>query len=101
MRKQSIAAALGAASLLLSGCTVGPKYQRPTIDTPTVYRGAETNGNTQTSKAPHDLDGTPLPALGEPWQRTHPVYVAALGPKAATIGPPPGWQENLVRHDLR
>jgi multidrug efflux system outer membrane protein len=64
MRKQSIAAALGAASLLLSGCTVGPKYQRPTIDTPTVYRGAETNGNTQTSKAPHDLDGTPLP--GQP-----------------------------------
>jgi outer membrane protein TolC len=61
MRKQSIAAAFGAASLLLSGCTVGPKYQRPTIDTPTVYRGAEANGNTQTSKAPHDLDGTPLP----------------------------------------
>ena len=64
MRKQSIAAALGAAGLLVSGCTVGPKYQRPTIDTPTVYRGAETNGNTQSSKAPHDLDGTALP--GQP-----------------------------------
>jgi multidrug efflux system outer membrane protein len=64
MRKQSIATALGAASLLLSGCTVGPKYQRPTIDTPTVYRGTENDGNTQTSKAPHDLDGTPLP--GQP-----------------------------------
>jgi hypothetical protein len=66
MRKQSIvavfgAAVFGAASLLLSGCTVGPKYKRPTIDAPTVYRGAEANGNTQTSKAPHDLDGTPLP----------------------------------------
>jgi uncharacterized protein YndB with AHSA1/START domain len=48
-----------------------------------------------------DLDGTPLPALGEAWQRIHPVYVAALGPEAATIGPPPGWPENLVRHDLR
>ena len=48
-----------------------------------------------------DLDGTPLPALGEPWQRIDPVYVAALGPEAATVGPPPGWQENLVRHDLR
>jgi hypothetical protein len=48
-----------------------------------------------------DLDGTPLPALGEAWQRIHPVYVAALGPAAATIGPPPGWPENLVRHDLR
>jgi multidrug efflux system outer membrane protein len=61
MRKHSIAAALGAASLLLSGCTVGPKYQRPTIDAPAVYRGADTGGNTQNSKAPHDLDGTPLP----------------------------------------
>jgi outer membrane protein, multidrug efflux system len=64
MRKQSIATTLGAATLLLSGCTVGPKYQRPTIDTPTVYRGAEANGNTQTSEAPHDLNGAPLP--GQP-----------------------------------
>jgi outer membrane protein, multidrug efflux system len=64
MRKQSIVAALGAASLLLAGCTVGPKYKRPTIDTPTVYRGAEPHDNTQTSKEPHDLDGTSLP--GQP-----------------------------------
>src|SRR5258707_6684818 len=64
MRKQSIAAAFGAASLLLSGCTVGPKYKRPAIDAPTVYRGAEANGNTQSSKAPHDMDGTPL--AGQP-----------------------------------
>jgi multidrug efflux system outer membrane protein len=64
MRKQSIAAALGGAAVLLSGCTVGPKYKRPTIDTPTVYRGAETNGNTQSSEQPHDLNGTPLP--GQP-----------------------------------
>jgi outer membrane protein, multidrug efflux system len=61
MRKQSIAAALGAATLLLSGCTVGPKYQRPAIDTPTVYRSTETNGNTQTSQTPRDPNGTPLP----------------------------------------
>src|ERR1700758_444963 len=64
MRKRSIAAALGAATLLLSGCTVGPKYQRPTIDTPTVYRDAEVSGNTQISKTPHDPNGTPLP--GQP-----------------------------------
>jgi multidrug efflux system outer membrane protein len=61
MRKQSIAITLSAATLLLSGCTVGPKYKRPTIDTPTVYRGAEASGNTQNSETPHDLNGTPLP----------------------------------------
>jgi multidrug efflux system outer membrane protein len=66
MRKQSIAAALGAATLLLSGCTVGPKYKRPTVDTPTVYRDAEASGNTQTSKEPHDLNGAPLPGQSNP-----------------------------------
>jgi multidrug efflux system outer membrane protein len=66
MRKQSIAAALGAATLLLSGCTVGPKYKRPTIDTPTVYRDAEPSGNTQISKEPHDLNGAPLPGQSNP-----------------------------------
>jgi len=25
----------------------------------------------------------------------HPVYVAALGPEASTIGPPPGWEEHV------
>jgi multidrug efflux system outer membrane protein len=64
MRKQSIAAALGVAAVLLSGCTVGPKYKRPTIDTPTVYRGTETSGNTQSSETPHDLNGAALP--GQP-----------------------------------
>jgi outer membrane protein, multidrug efflux system len=66
MRKLSIAAALGAATLLLSGCTVGPKYKRPTIDTPTVYRDAEASGNTQTSKEPHDVNGAPLPGQSNP-----------------------------------
>ncbi|HEY1964776.1 MAG TPA: efflux transporter outer membrane subunit [Acidobacteriaceae bacterium] len=70
MRKQSIAAALGAATLLLSGCTVGPKYQRPTIDTPTVYRDTEANGNTQTSKQPHDPNGVPLPGQSNPTPST-------------------------------
>ncbi len=64
MRKQSIAITLSAATLLLSGCTVGPKYKRPTIDAPTVYRGAEASGNTQNSETPHDLNGTALP--GQP-----------------------------------
>jgi multidrug efflux system outer membrane protein len=61
MSKQSIAAALGVAAVLLTGCTVGPKYKRPTIDTPTVYRSAEANGNTQTSETPRDQNGAALP----------------------------------------
>jgi outer membrane protein, multidrug efflux system len=61
MRKHSIAATIGLASLILTGCTVGPKYKRPAVDTPTVYRGAEPSGNTQNSETPHDLNGTPLP----------------------------------------
>jgi uncharacterized protein YndB with AHSA1/START domain len=43
-----------------------------------------------------DLDGTPLPALGEPWRKIHPVYVATFEPEASTIGPPPGWEEHLA-----
>lgn len=97
MRKHSIAAALGTASLLLSGCTVGPKYQRPTIDAPTVYRGAETNGNTQTSKAPHDLDGASLP--GQP---------NSTAPTVLSIGDEKWWEvfgdpqlQDLIRTALK
>jgi multidrug efflux system outer membrane protein len=34
--------ALPVLGLLLAGCTVGPKYQRPAIDTPGAYRGEGT-----------------------------------------------------------
>ena len=70
MRKQSIAAAFGAAVVLMSGCTVGPKYQRPTIDTPTIYRDAEASGNTQISKEPHDVNGAALPGQSNPTPST-------------------------------
>jgi uncharacterized protein YndB with AHSA1/START domain len=43
-----------------------------------------------------DLNGTPPPPKSETWRRVHPVYVAALGPEAATIGPPPGWEEHAA-----
>ena len=43
-----------------------------------------------------DLDGTPPPAWGETWRELHPVYVARLGPDAATIGPPAGWEEQAA-----
>jgi len=29
--------------------------------------------------------------MGELWGHVHPRYVTHLGPDAATIGPPPGW----------
>ena len=39
----------------------------------------------------HDLDGTtPQWSSSERWRAVHPEYVAALGPEAATIGPPEG-----------
>lgn len=39
MRNANLLAACGAL-LFLAGCTVGPNYQRPKVDTPTSYRGA-------------------------------------------------------------
>jgi multidrug efflux system outer membrane protein len=46
---------------MLTGCTVGPNYKRPAIDTPAIYRGAEPAGGTQVSESPKDADGNPLP----------------------------------------
>ena len=40
-----------------------------------------------------DLDGTPPRPWGERWREVHPRYVTHLGPGAATIGPPPGWDD--------
>ena len=40
-----------------------------------------------------DLDGTPPRPWGERWREVHPRYVTHLGPDAATIGPPPGWDD--------
>ncbi len=54
------AATMGVATLLLAGCNVGPRYKKPVVDTPTVFRGAEANGATQTSHEPKDLDNKPL-----------------------------------------
>jgi outer membrane protein, multidrug efflux system len=97
MRKQRIAITLSAATLLLSGCTVGPKYKRPTIDTPTVYRGAEASGNTQNSETPHDLNGTALP--GQPNTPTS---------TAISLGDEKWWEvfgdpelQNLIRAALK
>jgi hypothetical protein len=35
-----------------------------------------------------ELDGSDQRPFGEVWQEVHPRYVNALGPEAATIGPP-------------
>jgi uncharacterized protein YndB with AHSA1/START domain len=42
-----------------------------------------------------ELDGAARPGWGETWRRVHPAYVTALGPEAATVGPPPGWEEHV------
>jgi multidrug efflux system outer membrane protein len=46
---------------MLTGCTVGPNYKRPPIDTPAIYRGAEPAAGTQISESPKDANGNPLP----------------------------------------
>src|SRR5215469_12694513 len=38
-----------AAVLLLTGCTVGPKYKRPTAAVPDAYRGLDPNAGPQTA----------------------------------------------------
>jgi len=43
--------ALLCAALLLSGCTVGPNYKRPTIAVPPTYRGLAPDGTAQTGAA--------------------------------------------------
>ncbi len=97
MRTQSIAAALTAATLFLSGCTVGPKYKRPTVDTPTIYRGAESNGNTPTSQEPHDLNGAVLAGQSE-----------TAAPAALSLGDEKWWEvfgdpqlQDLIRTALK
>jgi hypothetical protein len=38
-----------------------------------------------------DLDGRTPPEWAATWRAVHPGYVEKLGPEAATIGPPEGW----------
>jgi hypothetical protein len=40
----------------------------------------------------NDVDGRPQDAWGAHWREINAVYVDRLGPEAATIGPPPGWE---------
>jgi outer membrane protein, multidrug efflux system len=61
MHPALLSAALLVTITVLSGCTVGPRYKRPAIDTPAVYRGAEATGNTQSSETPHNPEGKALP----------------------------------------
>ena len=46
----------------------------------------------------YELDGATPPPWGKRWQVVHPLYVDRLGPEAATIGPPPGWEEYAESH---
>lgn len=75
MQSAFLPAALLASIALLTGCTVGPRYKRPAIDTPAVYRSAETTGNTQSSQTPHDPEGNVLPGQSG----TPPTSALSLG----------------------
>jgi hypothetical protein len=39
------------------------------------------------------LNGEEPPASVDTWRALNSVYVERLGPAAATIGPPPGWDD--------
>src|SRR5437762_3083560 len=44
--------ALVLTAVLLAGCAVGPNYRRPSIDTPTAYRGAFSDAVTLPAASP-------------------------------------------------
>ncbi len=84
------------AAAALTGCTVGPHYKRPAVDTPAIYRGAEPAGGTQTSEPPKDANGNPLPNS------------AANSPSALSLGDEKWWAvfgdpqlQELIRTALR
>ncbi len=54
MKKTLIAFSL-AGALMLSSCTVGPKYQRPTADVPQAFRGAVPDAAAEQNKSLADL----------------------------------------------
>ncbi len=72
---------LTAATFALAGCTVGPKYKRPVVDTPQIYRGAEQTDTTQTSVPPQSENGGQLPNTA-----------AAIAQSALSIGDEKWWQ---------
>jgi uncharacterized protein YndB with AHSA1/START domain len=42
-----------------------------------------------------DLDRSDAGRWGDVWRQVHPIYVERLGPEAATIGPPEGWEDSV------
>ena len=76
-------AACTAWALLLAGCTVGPKYARPSVQTPTAYKELAAGDSTQTQqwKSAQPGDGA---SRGKWWEVFHDSQLNALEQKADT-----------------
>lgn len=76
-------AACAAGMLLLAGCTVGPKYAKPSVQTPTAYKELSAGDRTQTEnwKSAQPSDGA---ARGKWWEVFHDSQLNALEHKADT-----------------
>ena len=70
-------------TILLAGCTVGPKYAKPSVQTPTAYKELAAGDLTQTEqwKAAQPSDGA---ARGKWWEVFHDSQLSALEQKADT-----------------
>ncbi len=80
---QGALAACAVWMLLLAGCTVGPKYARPPVQTPSAYKELAAGDHTQTEqwKAAQPSDGA---ARGKWWDVFHDSQLNALEEKADT-----------------
>ena len=68
-------------ALLLAGCTVGPKYARPSVQTPTAYKELAAGDSTQTEqwKSALPSDGA---ARGKWWEVFHDSQLNTFEQKA-------------------
>ena len=80
---QGALAACAVWTLLLAGCTVGPKYARPSVQAPTAYKELATGDLTQTEqwKSAQPSDGA---ARGKWWEVFHDSQLNAYEQKADT-----------------
>src|SRR6266571_3429761 len=74
-------ALLIAMTLLLSGCVMGPNYQRPKLDTPAAFRGADTTAGKDSLADTHWSDLFKDPVLTDliktALQQNYDVNIAA------------------------
>lgn len=76
--------------LALSGCKVGPNYQRPQLDVPGGYRGVAPEAAPDKTAAPSPMETVPTAAVQQPGAppAPQPTTSSELAPEAANQQPP-------------